>query len=381
VRVAFHSPRASYLKSYETGDTANVRNFVGGLERLGHEVRIVSHLNVRRLWQRRVPVWRMALEALRVWREMQRFAPDAWLVYAPSTTDPDLLGWWQCRRRKYVLVTARGGMGHRLSPLWRRVFALAHRASVRRADGITADRPCFIAELRDLGVAEQRLHLLPSPAGEFEHLPTRSEARARLGLPSDAPIVLCVTRLPPLESGRKTERVIDLVGCFSKLPEPCRLVIVGGGEGQIHVQRTIRAHSLGNRVHTAGRVARDEVKWFYAACDFYAYPFPEERPFVAIVEAQAAGRPVVVMRSPATETIVLDQQTGLMADDLQQFTDYMASLATNRQRCAAMGEAAREYIAAYHSSETRVKQIEALLTGTRPLDRHARPLKASHAAP
>jgi glycosyltransferase involved in cell wall biosynthesis len=363
VRIAFHAPRAAYLKSYTSGDTANVQNFIAGLQRLGHEVRIVSRVNVRRFWQRRLSIWQMAAEARRVWRAMKDFAPDAWLVYNSSVTDPDLFGWWLCRNR-YVLLNTRLGHGRRLPRVWRGLFTLAHRRSIMRADSVAADRPAHIDALRNCGIPAERLYLLPSPAGGLGQLPSQIDARTQLGLPSDAPIILCVTRLPPLGWGaRKTERVLDLVRSFSELPDRCILVIVGGGEGQSHVEDDIRRFGIGARIHLAGTVPHDNVRWYYSACDFYAYPFPEDLPFVAIVEAQAAGRPVVVMRSPSTETIVVDRHTGLLADDLEQFTKYMAALAADRARCASMGEIARVYVSTYHSSDTRVKQLEALLMG------------------
>jgi glycosyltransferase involved in cell wall biosynthesis len=113
-----------------------------------------------------------------------------------------------------------------------------------------------------------------------------------------------------------------------------------------------------------GSVSHEEVRWFYAACDFYAYPFVGDRPFVAISEAQAAGRPVVLMRSPSTEAVAVDGRTGLLADDLKAFGRHMAALAADTGRCTSMGQAAAAYAATYHSIETRVRQIEALLLGT-----------------
>jgi hypothetical protein len=118
MRIAFHVPRASYLDPGTSGDKTNVRNLVEGLTDAGHEVRLVSRLNVRDLWRGRIPAWRIATEAFRVRNEMRAFSPHAWLVYGPSTTDPDLLGWWQHRGR-YVLIQARGGRGRRLSAAWR----------------------------------------------------------------------------------------------------------------------------------------------------------------------------------------------------------------------------------------------------------------------
>jgi 1,2-diacylglycerol 3-alpha-glucosyltransferase len=231
---------------------------------------------------------------------------------------------------------------------------------------VAAERPPHAEELRRAGVPAGRLSVLPSPAGGLGRLPSQNEARTRLSLPDDAPIVLCVTRLPLRGQGEewgKTEGVGDLLASFSTLPAECLLLVVGGGEGRSWVEEEITRLGIGPRVRLVGSVPHEEVGWFYAACDLYAYPFSEDRPFVAIVEAQAAGRPVVAMRSPSTETIVADGQSGLLADDLKEFETHLAALAADRAWCASMGQAAGDYVATHHSIETRVKQIEALLLG------------------
>lgn len=365
MRIAFHVPRASYLAPGSSGDKTNVQNLVRGLTDAGHEIRIVSRLNVRDLWRGRIPAWRIATEAVRVRREMKAFSPQAWLVYGASATDPDLLGWWQCRGR-YVLIQARAGRGRRLSARWRRPFRTVHRRSLARADAVVAERPAARDDLRRLGVPDSRLLVLPSPVGGLGRVPSQAEARNRLSLPLDVAIVLCVTRLPPLGWGAgKTEGVLDLLACAARLPENAMVVIVGDGEGRTRIEDEVIRLGITERVRLIGSVPHDEVRWFYAASDLYAYPFAPDLPFVAILEAQAAGRPVVVMRSRSTETIVADGRTGVLADDLEGFASDLADLAADRARCAGMGEAAGVYAGTHHSVETRVGEIEALLSGAR----------------
>ena len=103
---------------------------------------------------------------------------------------------------------------------------------------------------------------------------------------------------------------------------------------------------------------------FYAACDFFAYAPLTDRVFLTILEAQTFGRPVVTLRSRSAELIVENGKTGLLADDLTDLVARLAELATDRERCAVMGHAAREYVAEHHSIETRVREIEKLLVGS-----------------
>src|SRR3990172_8680016 len=107
MRIAFYSPRTSHLKQdfAQGGDPIFLHGLFGALRERGHEVKVVSTLNIRKFWRRQVPARRLVTEALTIRQEMKRYAPDAWLVYDCSRTYPDLFGWWQHPKR-YVLLAA-----------------------------------------------------------------------------------------------------------------------------------------------------------------------------------------------------------------------------------------------------------------------------------
>jgi glycosyltransferase involved in cell wall biosynthesis len=108
----------------------------------------------------------------------------------------------------------------------------------------------------------------------------------------------------------------------------------------------------------AGAVENDQMIWFYAACDVYVYPNPLDRPWVSVLEAQACGRPVVMMRTESAELTVAEGETGLLAHDLVQFRALLEALVVDRARCEAMGRAARRFVSDHHSSEACALQLE-----------------------
>src|SRR5688572_17455703 len=171
-----------------------VRRLLAGLRERGHEVEIVSHLNVRNLWRGRVAAHRIVTEAISVRKAMKRFTPDAWLVYVAAVQNPDLFGWWQHPKR-YVLINTNTGRGDRLPRRWHRLFWFAHRRSLARADAIAAERPTHADDLRSFGIAEERLSVFPPVLKAWDWMPSREESRRRLGLPQEAAVILCVSRL------------------------------------------------------------------------------------------------------------------------------------------------------------------------------------------
>lgn len=363
MRIAFYAPRASYLESGFSGDLVYVRNLLRGLAARGHEVRVMSRLDVRDPMRGRAPARRLLTEALSIRRLSKRFAPDVWLVYGATVKNPDLYGWWQ-RPPRYVLLSAGRGNARRVPAPWRHLFRFAHRRSLARGDRVVAYRPKSGEDLRVAGVPEEKLRVLPPAIEPWESVPGQEDARRRLALPLDAPVILCVSRLPsPKKDGRpwKTELAVQVVNAFRSAPPDAVLVLVGDGRGRKRVEARTAELGLSRRVRFAGEVPNEELATYYAACDVFALPDLLDRPWLSVLEAQSCGRPVVTTDSRASRVTVEAGRTGLLATRLEEFATCIRELAEDRERCRRMGEAGREYVASRHSLDVRIDQIEEML--------------------
>jgi glycosyltransferase involved in cell wall biosynthesis len=363
MRIAFYSPRSSFLEAglAQGGDPVFLHDLFSGLQRSGHEVEVVSHLNVRDLWRGRISVLALFAEALAVRRRVRAFEPDAWLVYKPSRTYPDVFGWWQ-RPRRYVLIGAHTWQSRRLPRRWRSVLAWAYRRTLRQADMVTALWPGTLERLRKRWVEPERSQLLLTAVPIPSELPSQEESRRRLGLPPDVPIVLSITRFTNSNDRQgKTRMILDLLSVARSLPADTLIVVGGDGPGRPRIEMEIERLGLAERVRLAGEVERSDTKSFYAACDVYAQPHPLDGPWLSVLEAQACGRPVVTMLTRSGELTVNAGETGLLAETMEEFASQLGALASDRPRCAAMGRAARQFIADFHSMDVRVRQIEELL--------------------
>jgi glycosyltransferase involved in cell wall biosynthesis len=294
---------------------------------------------------------------------MRRFAPDAWIVYGASATYPDVFGWWQ-RPKRYVHVATGVGKPDRMPKPWSWLLSRTHRRALARADAVTVYRPTSVEPLQALGVPGDRVRVLPLASPGWDSVPSREEARRRLGLPHDAPVVLSVSRLPAARpDGRpwKTEMVLELLESASGLPPDSILVHVGDGPGRERVEEKARELTLDDRLRLAGGVDHPEAVWYFAACDFLAFPSLRDFPWLAVLEAQSCGRPVVTTRTRSAEMTVDPGRTGLLASDREEFAEQMGTLARDRMLCQEMGAAAQEYVERAHSMEARVRQIEDLI--------------------
>ncbi len=379
MRIAFHVPRARFLESrpggenHPSGDGVAIANLLDALRKRGHQVKIVSRLDMHDFWLGRLPARRLLAEAALVRGEMKRFSPDAWLVYHSRINWPDLFGWWQ-RPKRYVILKG-GAPGTKLliatmPRLWRALYTFAYRRSLKRASAIEAYSPKDAQELRTQGVAEERIHFLPRATKLWTLIPCREEARRVLGLPQGNPIVLCVSRFTVRRSADdkrpgKTESVLDLMRAFAALPENALLMLVGDGPGRGQVEEEAARLKLVERVRLVGMVEHADVCWYYAACDFFAFPEKSETnsAFQASIEAQGCGRPVVSMLNTRSQTMVDAGRTGLLAKDLAEFQAHLLVLAQDRGRCDEMGRAATKFVARSYTIDVWARQIENLLLG------------------
>jgi glycosyltransferase involved in cell wall biosynthesis len=365
VRIAFYSPRSELLQRglAQGGDPVFLHGLFDALRARGHEIEVVSRLNVRDVWRGRVPFRDLVREVIEVRRRMRHYKPDAWLIYNASRTYPDLFGWWQ-RSQRYVLLAAHWWQSPKVPRRWRWILSFAHRRSIRRADAVTVFRAATRDRLRRRGVVDSRLSILPPSAELVDAVPSQDDARRHLRLPREAAIVFCASRFTDRDDSQgKTQMMLDLLAVIASLPDGVLLVVAGDGPGRSRIEAEIEKLQLAERVRLVGAVDNTQVKWFFAASDLYAYPYPGDIPSVSVLEAQACGRPVVTMRTSSGELTVAEGGTGLLANTLEDFRRHLAALTSDRSRCAEMGARAREFVSYSHSTEVRARQIEELLGG------------------
>jgi len=159
------------------------------------------------------------------------------------------------------------------------------------------------------GVDAQRFRVDPSVGHGW---------RRRWGIPADAPVVGCVSRLVP-RKGQDT-----LVRCWPEIRRrhpDAWLVLAGEGPLQTRIERQVGRIDGRSQVVLAGRAGDADLPGVYAAMDVFAMPCRDrwagldvEGLGIVYLEAQAAGLPVVAGRSGGAPETVLDGTTGTVVD-------------------------------------------------------------------
>lgn len=196
------------------------------------------------------------------------------------------------------------------------------------------------------------------------------------GIPTDRFVVQRpVEDRPPnvLFVGRFVEKkgLPDLVRAFGRVaagrPE-ARLLLVGDGPLRPRVERLVQELNLSDRVDFPGFASQSELRGWFERAALFCHPSvttargeTEGLPF-SILEAQAAGLPVVATRHAGLPEGVADGNTGLLVGerDPAALADAMGSLLGSRDRLAAMSRAAASHARERFDLRRQASRLEAL---------------------
>ena len=141
---------------------------------------------------------------------------------------------------------------------------------------------------------------------------------------------------------------------------PLCLLLVGGGELENAVREQVAALGLQERVRFLG--VRADVADILRASDVFVLSSRWEGNPLSVMEAMAAGLPVVSTAVGGVPELVRDRETGLLvpSEDAEALTRAMQALVDDPVRRQAMGAAARQYAVAHFDIRHTVRGYEQL---------------------
>lgn len=201
--------------------------------------------------------------------------------------------------------------GHVLSGYFSRTvergFVELERRLARVTDVLVAVSPEVRDSLLDLGIGRtSQFHVVPLglDLAPFFAVSGRSGAlRAHLGVDATTPLVGAVGRLVPIKC---LDVLIDAVATI----DGAHLVLVGDGEERDRLARHAQQRGMAGRFHVTGWWP--DVAAALADLDVVALTSANEGTPVALIEAQAAGRPIVATDVGGVRHVVTDGVSGLL---------------------------------------------------------------------
>jgi glycosyltransferase involved in cell wall biosynthesis len=181
--------------------------------------------------------------------------------------------------------------------------------------------------------------------------------RAQFGFNPEDVLLIFVGRLGP------EKNLSFLLRSFSgaaKAYDHIGLILVGDGPERDNLQDQVRYMKIDNRVCFTGMVPYEQLPGYLSMADaFVTASVTEVHPFT-VIEAMAAGLPVLGIQSPGVGDSIEDGVTGFIAEeeDLATFTARMVRLVTDHQQRHDMGRRAQQAAENYAIERTTQMMLE-----------------------
>jgi glycosyltransferase involved in cell wall biosynthesis len=374
MRVAFYAPMKAPTSPVPSGDRRIARLFMAAMATAGHDVDLAARLRTwdgvgdsRRQARLRDVGERLAERLVgRYDRGPKAERPGAWLTYHVYHKAPDWIGPAVSDALDIPYLIAEASVANKQAE---GPWALGHDATVaavRRADAILSlnaiDGPAVQSLLEDPGRLVPLplfLDAAPFSAAAADRDRHRADMVRRFGLRADVPWLLTVAMMRPGDKLASYELLADALGRLDD--RHCDLLVVGDGEARSNVEAMLSG--IGIDVHFTGEQEADALPAFYGAADVLVWPAINEAMGMALLEAQAAGLPVVAGNGGGIPDIVRHAETGVLVPDgdAAAFGEAVSMLLGDEDRRRRMGAAARAVVARDHDLARGARRLDEVL--------------------
>jgi glycosyltransferase involved in cell wall biosynthesis len=180
---------------------------------------------------------------------------------------------------------------------------------------------------------------------------TRGELLAELGLPSDSRLIGAVGRLVP---GKRVKDLIWAAELLSVLHPSVRLVVIGEGPQRQDLESFASLASSPGRVSFLGH--RDDVGRILPHLDVLWQGSEDTGTSRAVLEAMAAGVPVVATDTPGHRELVVPGETGFLVPiaGRAQYARTTDQILSDPELAQSLGDSGRRRVKERHSLEQMI---------------------------
>ena len=331
--------------------------FIQMLEEMGCQVDVAAKVDVPleglikgRVWD--VPfarsVWASssikAMRAIRVLCEQERYD----FVHTHTPIAAFMTRYALRNSGVPVIFTAHGFHFYKGAPLKNRiVYRMAEKIAVPWTAAILVMNAEDLELARELGYVEGvNLHYVHGVGLDLRYYSavSREQARKSLEIPEEDYVAVCIGEF----TTRKNH--IQLLKAWKHAHtkiQGSRLLLVGRGELEDYLQRTVEGMDMAQSVRFLGY--REDVPEILAAADVVVLTSRHEGLPRCIMEAMAAGKPVIATDVRGNRDLVTDGYSGYLValDDWRTLADRIVQLADNPESMVIMGRAGRQKIQSY----------------------------------
>ena len=194
---------------------------------------------------------------------------------------------------------------------------------------------------------------------ERREFPRNRQLLASLGVPQDCMTIIAAGRLHP-QKGFDT--LLEAFQTVAASEPNVHLLLVGEGPLRAHLKARIIALNLVNRVTMTGY--RKDLPRLMAACDMFVLSSIWEGMPNVLLEAMAAGLPILATNVEGVPDVLLPADAGLLVTPpvAAEFVKTIQHLLHHPQAALEMGRRAQDYSRKELTWETSIREYDCLFT-------------------
>jgi 1,2-diacylglycerol 3-alpha-glucosyltransferase len=152
-------------------------------------------------------------------------------------------------------------------------------------------------------------------------------------LPESALVIGHIGRLAP---EKNLTYLAEAVAIFMERAPEAHFLVVGDGPAQSEIKQTFADRHLVDRLHLAGEAAGSRLRDAYSAMDLFVFSSKSETQGMVLVEAMAAGKPVIALDASGSREVIQDGENGRLLSEDASAEDFAAAIRTYRDSTELM---------------------------------------------
>jgi glycosyltransferase involved in cell wall biosynthesis len=331
-------------------ESVHIRRWVTGLAERGFEIRLISLggepvEGVETIILPRTGVFSYFTQAKRAVALAREFRPDIVHVHYAGG-----FGYWGAKCDFAPLIVSVWGsdlVDLPRNPLYKYLI----KRTLKRAHRITATSD-FLKRVS--------LELLPGIDNMIDVIPFGVAIPESPQPLPDGPVKLCFIKMHRRKYGPEI-----LIEAFARarleIPD-LSLTMAGEGEMTSELKQLVSQLGVADAVKFVGFIPNDRIYSFLQEHHIMVMPSLEEAFGVAVLEASACGRPVIASRVGGVPEVLSHGETGVLVTpgDVDELTKAIIELATDRDKCRAMGDSGREFVRDMYSWSISLDKVTAI---------------------
>jgi glycosyltransferase involved in cell wall biosynthesis len=196
---------------------------------------------------------------------------------------------------------------------------------------------------------------------QFDHQ-KKSFLHKKYAIAEKTPILLSVGRL-----GREKnfDFIITMFTNLIKIRPEVHLVLIGYGPEEERLKEKIQKVGIADKVTITGMLDREDIPKSYADSDVFVFASKSETQGIIVLEAAAAGLPVVIVKDAAYTNMIEDGKSGYeTALSSKLFIEKILYLLDHPEKRKAFGEYGKQLVREKFDEEVLTERLFAVYTDT-----------------